>query len=121
MHFESDISSGRPELGLELIAYPCLFDEYIKSESYVFRTLSCIFIMVQCEIFHSWGHLTCICVDRVFFTPNREACDINNCQDRNHSKPAQVRGLYSSNKLNCFPPEYIWDEYPSTISILPYT
>ena len=31
------------------------------------------------------------------------------------------RGLYSSNKLNCFPHEYIWDEYPSTISILPYT
>ena len=31
------------------------------------------------------------------------------------------RGLYSSIKLNCFPHEYIWDEYPSTISILPYT
>ena len=31
------------------------------------------------------------------------------------------RGLNSSNKLNCFPHEYIWDEYPSTISILPYT
>ena len=31
------------------------------------------------------------------------------------------RGLYSSIKLNCFPHEYIWDEYPSTILILPYT
>ena len=30
------------------------------------------------------------------------------------------RGLYSSNKLNCFPHYFIWDEYPSTISILPY-
>ena len=31
------------------------------------------------------------------------------------------RRLYFSNKLNCFPHEYVWDEYPSTISILPYT
>ena len=38
-----------------------------------------------------------------------------------HSHRHEVRGLYSSNKLNCFPPEYVWDEYPSTISILPYT
>ena len=32
-----------------------------------------------------------------------------------------VRGLYSCNKLNCFPPEYVWDEYPSTILLLPYS
>ena len=30
-------------------------------------------------------------------------------------------GLYSCMKFNYFPPEYVWDEYPSTISILPYT
>ena len=30
-------------------------------------------------------------------------------------------GLYSCNKFNYFPPEYVWDEYPSIISILPYT
>ena len=32
-----------------------------------------------------------------------------------------IRGLYSSNKLNCFPHKYVWDEYPSTILILPHT
>ena len=37
------------------------------------------------------------------------------------SGPPRPRGLYSSNKLNCFPPEYIWNEYLSTISILLYT
>ena len=31
------------------------------------------------------------------------------------------RGLYSCNKFNNLPPEYVWDEYPSTISTLPYT
>ena len=39
----------------------------------------------------------------------------------NYPPPSYPRGLYSSNKLNCFPHEYVWDEYPSTISILPYT
>ena len=46
------------------------------------------------------------------FPPSFPTGRTNACADR---------GLYSSNKLNCFLHEYVRDEYPSTISILPYT